>query len=274
MPFSKVITHDTSFHADEVVAVALLKFAGFDFEVVRTRDAQILEKAVVDPHIMVLDVGGQYDPANLNFDHHQDMNLLSAAGLVYQFFKDKILDEESQPFFDRFISAIDMIDTNRDNIFGIWATLPRGFRNVSSLIGGFNREVTDPVAQNEQFNKAVAFALQIIENEVFSAAKKARSEAEYATRQILDNHVAVFEQFSTVWKDKKEHLFAILPHANGWQIQSLDTTIATVPESVSACEGFVFRHASGFMAVVKDKDALLTFVGQLDGRVPETNTEA
>lgn len=259
MKFNKVITHDSAFHADDVMAVAMLRYSGFEFELVRTRDAEILKNSVADPEVLVLDVGGVYDPATLNFDHHQDMSLQSAAGLIFESFKHNICPEEIQPYFARFVSSIDAIDTNRDNVFGIWNMLPRGFRNTSSIIGGFNRDVKNPVEQNEQFGKAVAFALTIIENEIYSCVKKAKSEADYSKRAILPNNVAVFDEFSTVWKEKGEHQFAILPHANGWQIQSTDTLIATVPESVADCDGFVFRHASGFMAIVKEKDVAVAY---------------
>jgi len=263
MQFSKVITHDTSFHADDVIAVALLRHAGFQFEVERTRNPDVLAMALADPEILVLDVGGIYNPLMLNFDHHQDATMMSAAGLIYDHFKDAICPGDAQPFFGNFIASIDAIDTNRDNIFAVWNTLPRGFRNTSSIIGGFNRDVTNASAQDEQFKKAVDFSLEIIRNEVYKAVKKAKSEADYSNRTILQNNVAVFEEFSTVWKEKNEHVFAILPHANGWQIQSIDTTVAKIPENVAACEGFVFRHASGFMAVVKDKNAILAFAETL-----------
>lgn len=259
MKFTKVLTHDTRFHADEVVATALLRLAGFDFQVVRTRNEALLTEALADPNTLVLDVGGVFDSSLLNFDHHQDMALPSAAGLIYENFKDAVCPQEAQPFFERFIGVIDAIDTNRNNIFGLMDTLPPGFRNVSGLIGGFNRDVTDPVEQNAQFEKAVDFALSILTNEIHSAVQKARSEAQYSARHVLPNNVAVFEEFSTVWKEKKDHQFAVFPHANGWQIQSIDTTRAVVPESIAACEGFVFRHASGFLAVVKEKEIAIAF---------------
>jgi len=263
MQFSKVITHDTAFHADDVMAVALLRHAGFQFEVTRSRNPAMLADSLADPEILVLDVGGIYNPLMLNFDHHQDATMMSAAGLIYDQFKDAICPGEAQPFFGNFIASIDAIDTNRDNIFAVWNTLPRGFRNTSSIIGGFNREVTDAAIQDEQFQKAVDFTLEIIKNEVHKAVKKAKSEADYAKRKVLPNNVAVFDEFSTVWKEKNEHTFAMLPHANGWQIQSIDTTVAKVPENISDCDGFVFRHASGFMAVVKDKDVALAFAEKL-----------
>ncbi|MCF2447723.1 MYG1 family protein [Dyadobacter sp. CY345] len=263
MQFSKVITHDTAFHADEVMAVALLRHAGFQFKVIRSRNPTLLADSLADPEVVVLDVGGIYDPLMLNFDHHQDASMMSAAGLIYDHFKNSICPKEAQPFFGNFIASIDAIDTNRDNIFAVWNTLPMGFRNTSSIIGGFNREINDPAIQDEQFQKAVDFTMEIIKNEVHKAVKKAKSEADYSKRTILANNVAVFDEFSTVWKEKDEHTFAMLPHANGWQIQSVDTTVAKVPENIADCEGFVFRHASGFMAVVKDKNVALEFAKTL-----------
>lgn len=264
MSFSTVITHDTAFHADEVIAVALLRQAGYQFEITRTRNPTVLAEAVADKNILVLDVGGVYDPEMLNFDHHQNKELLSAAGLVYEHFKNEICPADAQAYFGRFISSIDVMDTNRDNIFELWSTLPKGFKNTSGILGGFNRDMTDAAMQYKQFLKATEVAQEIINNEIYSSVKKAKSESDYQFRTILDNNVAVFDQFSTVWKDKKEHTFAILPHANGWQIQTIDTNVAVVPESIATLEGFVFRHISGFMAVIKDKDALINFAKSMD----------
>jgi uncharacterized UPF0160 family protein len=259
MRFNKVITHDTTFHADEVFAVAMLIHAGHEFEVVRTRNAEVLAEAVSDPNILVLDVGGSYDPSMLNFDHHQDTELLSAAGLIYTNCKDAICPAQAQPYFTNFISSIDVMDTNRNNIYGVWSALPSGFRNTSGIIGGFNREVTDSDQQDGQFAKAVKFALTIIENEIHGALKKARSESEYALRTVLSNNVAVFDTYSAIWKSKGDHMIAVMPHANGWQIQSRDTAVATIPEGIADVGGFVFRHKSGFLAVVKDKEEIVAF---------------
>ncbi|MCF0056073.1 MYG1 family protein [Dyadobacter sp. CY356] len=264
MSFTTVITHDTAFHADEIIAVALLRQAGYQFELIRTRAPKVLEAAVADKNTLVLDVGGVYDPEMLNFDHHQNKELLSAAGLIYEHFKNEICPVDAQAFFGRFISSIDVMDTNRDNIFEIWSTLPKGFKNTSGILGGFNRDMTDAPMQYQQFLKATDIAQEIIGNEIYSSVKKAKSESDYQFRTVLDNNVAVFDQFSTVWKDKKEHIFAVLPHANGWQLQTVDTLVAVVPERITQLDGFVFRHISGFMAVVKDKAVLVEFARSLD----------
>src|SRR5690349_2932309 len=75
-----VATHDGPFHADDVMAFALVRtFYDSDAKVVRTRDPQKIAAA----HIAV-DVGTEYDPSRLRFDHHQSsyQGPFSAAGMV------------------------------------------------------------------------------------------------------------------------------------------------------------------------------------------------
>lgn len=270
MLFTKIITHDTTFHADDVFAVAMLLRLNGNVPVIRTRDPEILKEAINNPLTVVLDVGGVYDPKMLNFDHHQDTSLLSAAGLVFQHWKDQICPPTDQFFFEQFISAIDLIDTNRGNLYATWATLPTGFRNISSMIAGFNRDVNDPESQHTNFMIAVSVARMILNNELYTAQKKAVFEYYYSIREILPNNVAIFEQYSQTWKEKTDHVFAVMPHANGWQIQSRDTSIDVVPEAIEAIHGFLFRHKSGFMATVKDRDIAVAFAALL----PEYKSEA
>ncbi|WP_353864488.1 MYG1 family protein [Svornostia abyssi] len=62
----KVATHDGSFHADDVFAIAVLRLRTPDLEIVRTRDTDVI--AACDARV---DVGLHSDPATGDFDHHQ-----------------------------------------------------------------------------------------------------------------------------------------------------------------------------------------------------------
>lgn len=263
MSYLKVVTHDTTFHADDVIAVALLKHIGYDVHIFRTREPVILQAALADPEVAVLDVGGKYDPLLFNFDHHQDASLKSAAGLIWDHFRNMICEKDLQPFFGAFIDSIDAMDTNRNNAYEKWDALPTGFRNTSGIIGAFNRNVTSPSEQIKQFHLALDFAGTIINNELYNAGQKAKAEAEYAVRQILLNNIAVFDEYSAVWKEKGDHMIVVQPHANGWQIISKNSAHAQVPETAEQLPGFVFRHKTGFMAVVKEKDVAVRFAETL-----------
>lgn len=77
---TQVATHSGPFHADDVMAVALIRvFLDADATVVRTRDLERIAAADI-----AVDVGGAFDPATGRFDHHQASytGTRSSAGLV------------------------------------------------------------------------------------------------------------------------------------------------------------------------------------------------
>ncbi|KAJ6783961.1 hypothetical protein PWT90_05660 [Aphanocladium album] len=90
-------THSGHFHADEALAVHMLRQlpAYADSALVRTRDPKILETCHT-----VVDVGGEYDAARNRYDHHQRgfattfpgrPTKLSSAGLVFLHFGPAII---------------------------------------------------------------------------------------------------------------------------------------------------------------------------------------
>ncbi|RMZ89294.1 hypothetical protein DV736_g3476, partial [Chaetothyriales sp. CBS 134916] len=125
----RIGTHNGHFHADEALAVYMLKmlpdYAGASL--VRTRDATVLETC----HTLV-DVGGEYDDAKKRYDHHQrtfattfpaHQTKLSSAGLVYMHFGKAIIAQRTnlpidhpdvellyQKLYDDFIEAVDAND--------------------------------------------------------------------------------------------------------------------------------------------------------------------
>ena len=72
------VTHDGTFHADDVFAGALLQFAFPGIEIRRTR-----ERAAIDAADLVFDVGGAHSPAAMRFDHHMRDAPLRDDGIPY-----------------------------------------------------------------------------------------------------------------------------------------------------------------------------------------------
>ncbi|KAF2275123.1 metal-dependent protein hydrolase [Westerdykella ornata] len=121
-------THNGHFHADEALAVSMLRLLPTyaSSPLVRTRDPAVLANCHT-----VVDVGAEYDPSKNRFDHHQreftttfpGHNIkLSSAGLVYLHFgKDIIqavtgippgedLDLLFEKIYNDFIEAFDAND--------------------------------------------------------------------------------------------------------------------------------------------------------------------
>lgn len=78
-----VVTHDGRFHADDVFGVAVLQlhFGESELKIIRTRTQELIETADI-----VLDVGGEYDPPRLRFDHHQNGAPVRENGIPYAAF--------------------------------------------------------------------------------------------------------------------------------------------------------------------------------------------
>ncbi|HKH96890.1 MAG TPA: MYG1 family protein, partial [Beijerinckiaceae bacterium] len=74
----KAVTHDGSFHADDVFAYAVLRAAVPGIALERTRDADAVERAD-----LVFDVGGLFDPQTRRFDHHMRDRPLRDDGTPY-----------------------------------------------------------------------------------------------------------------------------------------------------------------------------------------------
>lgn len=76
-----IITHPGSSHFDEFFALCLIlaSHPDTDFSIERREPTP---DEVADPLIWVVDIGGSYDPANRNFDHHQNIDLSASFVLV------------------------------------------------------------------------------------------------------------------------------------------------------------------------------------------------
>lgn len=95
-----IVTHSGSFHADEALAVFMLKLlpSFSSHKIIRTRDPEIIKQADI-----VVDVGGEYSPKMHRYDHHQrdfestyskefDVKL-SSAGLIYKHFGTEVVSK-------------------------------------------------------------------------------------------------------------------------------------------------------------------------------------
>lgn len=90
-------THNGTQHCDEIAAVMMLKILFPDAVIVRTRKEEELAKCTI-----VVDVGGEYNPKKLRFDHHQRgfgekmegySTKLSSIGLIYKHYGEQVIQK-------------------------------------------------------------------------------------------------------------------------------------------------------------------------------------
>ncbi|CAH8433240.1 unnamed protein product [Schistosoma mattheei] len=206
----RIGTHDGRFHADEILACAMLKHLPeySNAEIIRTRDSSILSTCDI-----VVDVGGVFNAENHLYDHHQrEFNLtykdfypnsdwdikLSSAGLIYVHFGQKILscilgmaentmDPLVTALFDKmyssFIVEIDAIDNGVP-----MAITPLRYSMNTSLSSRVNR--MNPAWNQLDTDETICFhnALQLVDKE-FITLVHFYADTWYPAREIVLNAV-------------------------------------------------------------------------------------
>jgi len=221
-------THNGHFHADEALAVHILRLlpAYATSPLVRTRDPSRLSECHT-----VVDVGGEYDPSTNRYDHHQRTftttfpgrpTKLSSAGLVFLHFGKQVINNKlretssSEPssevvellwkkIYESFIEALDAHD-NGISVYDPQAVSSagltkrfsdRGF-SLGAMVGRLNPNWNDAVLSDPE-------EAQRQEDERFLAASKRIGEE---FERDLDYYVRAWlparEVVRTAFEKRKE----------------------------------------------------------------------
>ena len=221
-----VVVHSGSFHADDVGSIAVLRSC-FDFEVVRTRDEDTINRANY-----VVDVGGKYNPELGQFDHHQKntpeprLNGIpyAALGLVWKEFGARVCgDNEVADIVDRLL--IQAIDAN-DNGFELFESSVDGIRisTISEIIGDMNPVTGEEATVDFQFNMAVTM-FEVFLNRVIAKAKNivyGRGVVRKAVQNSGDKKIVTLDEHvpwkETIIKESPETLYILYETNEKWRI--------------------------------------------------------
>jgi uncharacterized UPF0160 family protein len=123
----KLWTHSGEYHADDIISTVILREL-FPKAVI-VRDRNVTQQELEDPNVLLYDVGGVYDPALNNFDHHipggvpsRDGYLYSSLGLIWSNYASRflisILEGSSSPedLFPYISECRKYLDGNRSPI--------------------------------------------------------------------------------------------------------------------------------------------------------------
>ncbi|EPX73754.1 uncharacterized protein SOCG_02972 [Schizosaccharomyces octosporus yFS286] len=253
-----IATHNGAFHADEALAVYMLRNLDTyrDAKVVRSRDPQLLDSCDI-----VVDVGGKYDGVKY-FDHHQRefsdtlsskyKTRLSSAGLVYKHFGKEVIksvlvgkqisQEDLEILYEKiYTSFIEGLDANDNGISPFPADLTPTFKAamslpemVSTYIPSWNSEKQDEETFLECFNKASEFIGSWFVRTVNNYASSwlpAKTLAREAVLRAKDSPILIMDKFFP-WKshlyDIEKELniegqfkYAIYSDGKGWRVQAV-----------------------------------------------------
>ncbi|SCU78228.1 LADA_0A04544g1_1 [Lachancea dasiensis] len=234
----QICTHSGSFHADEALAVYMLKILPEykDAKVVRSREPSRWEESDI-----VVDVSGKYDAEKGLFDHHQReffetfsdsfKTKLSSAGLVYKHFGQKIIktmqpqlaetqvDFLYEKVYRDFIESLDANDNGISNFdseeLGVKPRFHDKNITIPGIVSGMNPNWNDDCTDanfDKCFFKASDFIGGVFVNlvkgygESWMPAKTLVQEAVEKRFEVdASGKIIVLKQFCP-WK---EHLYTI-----------------------------------------------------------------
>lgn len=182
-----VVTHDGEFHADDVFAVATLQLlrGSENIRVMRTRDQKIIAKGD-----WVLDVGGEYNPEQQRFDHHQNGAPVrpngipyAAFGLVWKHFGEHIAGSpEDAEFIEQ--NLVLPIDADDVGVRVFTRTGDIAPFHVPKMISLFNPAWGTQENSNSAFARAVDVARNVLERALKHA--EAHVLMQTAIRQVYE----------------------------------------------------------------------------------------
>lgn len=282
--FKRIGTHNGKFHADEVIATAILK-EFFDVEITRTRDQKVLKELDI-----VYDVGGgEFDHHGLDKQYRDNENKTpySSCGLIWRRFgKDLIKfknpdlnDAEVENIFNyidkSFIEGVDALDN------GIWidrTEIP--LLHISSIIEKFNPLWNSDKNENEAFNEAVELVRVIFRNMLehrFSVLAATNTVVKaYENRNIKEilvlNTYCPYKYALKEIDKNEEVLFVIYPRENSYALQTLrnedNEDKKKLPKAwagltnedlakVTGVEDSIFCHTGRFIAVTTSFEGIM-----------------
>lgn len=251
----KVVTHNGVFHADEVVAVALLHAFGQIVKVSRLQHQTNLEEVKFD---MAIDIGRKFD-GERHFDHHQYTGGKASAGLILDF----LGVAADYPEIAELVALVDANDVGEKKA-GKW--------EFPAMVAAYNAANIYGEEQNAAFEKAVAFAVDQI-----SALKRAQDELAHAEK-IIANSVMVedmdileLQEFVLNWNvfvngTTRPEVGSVMWYdatQNCWKAQVTPVAAGSFDfhgRKFLQAEGMNFVHAAGFFAVADSRERMIDFL--------------
>lgn len=262
-----VVTHNGSFHADDVFSIAALKIVFPSFTLIRTRDDVKVNAADI-----VVDVGGIHDADKGRFDHHQrggagkrDNGIpYSSFGLIWQKYGVEICQDQqhvAKAVDDGLVATIDAIDC------GYVEGVATGI-SLSQTISMFNPTWQEESDFDACFDEAVEFAGRILARFIASASGglNAKEIVAKAIAKADDPRLIVLEQY-TPWKKtvhslSNEALYVVYPsHSGKWMIQTVPVEPGSFEDRKPLPAAWAGLSGEDFQAATNINDAMFCHNG-------------
>lgn len=277
-------THSGKFHADDIMATAILRLLLGDIKVTRTRDENILRK--LD---FVYDISlGEFDHHQLNKEIRENNIPYAACGLVWREFGSRVIQTfHSELEENDIISIFDYVDQNllqgidaTDNGIDIKSEIK--VTSISDIIQSFNPTWDSNDSKDEAFEDATQYATEVIKRMISRQISviKARSIVNEAFQNRDSKEIMVLKN-GCPWLHQllkidlnNEVLFVISPddHHVEYKIQTVKKSTDTFEarkdilesirgksseeiNSIINIDDAIFCHKAGFIASTKSMES-------------------
>jgi uncharacterized UPF0160 family protein len=285
----KLVTHNGSFHADDVFACAtlclMLEKKGEEFEIFRTRRFE----EIVEAGDYVFDLGGIYDEEKNRFDHHQkSFNVKRKNGIIYSSFglvwkkfgKEICNGQETKDYIDTML--VEQVDAN-DNGMNIFKPLTTHIFNyqISSVIASFRPNWGEKDSP-KFFKNAVDFAKFILKREIdqFNSFLKARKIINQEYKKSKNKKLLILNMdiprylVNNITVEYKKLLFLVFLDQENWKVITVPKKLGAfgnkkdLPKAwagltgqelqkITGVKDATFCHKRLYMAVAKSKEGAI-----------------
>ena len=288
----KLVTHNGSFHADDIFAAATLiiylEQKGETFEVIRTRDEEVIKSGDY-----VFDVGGIYDAEKNKFDHHQgggagrrpappgDVSSIEYAsfGLVWKKLGVELCGSpiSAEIIDQKLVAPIDAWDNGFDLVENKNETSPYFIQHAFlSFVPTWKEKVNF----DDMFFKAVSFAKEILAREIIQAQDAILAEEKVISiyKNSQNKRIIILEKNYSydILHNFPEPLFVIYfkESSNHWMVKTVRKDPKTFKnrkdfpkawaglrdeelQKVTGVPDALFCHRGLFLAVAKTKEGAI-----------------
>jgi len=288
MKINKLVTHDGSFHADDIFACAtlclVLEKEGVKFEITRARNEEIIKNGDY-----VFDVGGVYDAETNRFDHHQKGGAgkrensieYSSFGLVWKKFGLKLTGSEeiTELIDEHLVAPVDAFDNGFDLVENKYDISPYFIQHF--FISMRPTWAEKDISNDEMFLKSVEIAKEILSREIMQAKDTflAKERIISIYQNATEKRIIILDEsypYENILNNFSEPLFVVYPKTNDnlWGVKVIKENPKTFKsrkdfpslwgglqneelQKISGVQDAVFCHKGLFMAVAKSKEGAI-----------------
>jgi uncharacterized UPF0160 family protein len=261
-------THSGKFHADDVMATAILRLLLGDIKVTRTRDENILKE--ID---LVYDISlGEFDHHQINKEIRENNIPYASCGLIWREFGSRVIQKFNSQLEENDISSIfDYVDKTlvqgidaTDNGIDIKSEIK--VTSISDIIQSFNPTWDSTDSKDEAFEEAVHYATEVLKRIISKQVSviKARTIVNEAFQNRTIKEIMVLEN-GCPWLQQllkidinNEVLFVISPDDNNtdYKIQTVKKTVDTFEARKDLLESIKGKSSEEINSIVKIDDAI------------------